>query len=152
MTVQNSYQIYRNTFYAGQLVDIHDFDAVSRAVETVTGADFGLAVSSGTNGEEQCVIGGTAFLGITIRDLAKEGAYQSGAIKYNEGETASVMRTGYIAVVCPSGAAYGDAVKYTDATGVIDSGAPAAGETAIANARWETVTVAGEVGIVRIGL
>lgn len=151
MSAQTSYEINQDALYAGQIVELGPRDVVSRSVETAAGAAFGLAVSPGTDAARQIVIGGDAtFIGVTVRELTREGAANTGAVSYAEKETAAVMRWGYIAVVCPSGCSVGDPVNYVDATGVIDSGAAEAGETLIVGATWETVTAAGEVGIVRL--
>jgi hypothetical protein len=151
MAVQTAYQINQDALYAGQLVELGPRDVVSRSVETAAGAAFGLAVSPGTDAARQIVIGGDAtFLGITVRELSREGAANTGAVQYNETETAAVMRWGYIAVVCPTGCIVGDVANYVDATGVIDSGAATTGETDITGAAWQTVTAAGEIGILRL--
>ena len=152
MSAQTSYSIKQPKAYVGLIYAQAPHDIVSRDVETVAGIGFGVAVSRGTNAERQIVAGGSDFLGITIRSLDKEGAANTGAIQWNEKEAAGVLRSGYIWAVCPTGCNPGDAVKYTDATGVIDAGAPGAGETAIANAQWETVAVAGELAVIRIGV
>jgi hypothetical protein len=152
MSAQTSYSIKQPKAYVGLIYAQAPHDIVSRDVETVAGIGFGVAVSRGTNAERQIVAGGSDFLGITIRSLDKEGAANTGAIQWNEKEAAGVLRSGYIWAVCPTGCNPGDAVKYTDATGVIDAGAPGAGETAIANAQWETVAAAGELAVIRIGV
>lgn len=152
MAAQTSYDITQAKAYAGLIYAQAPHDIVSRDVETVAGIAFGAAVSRGTNKERQIVVGGTDYLGITIRSLDKEGAANTGAIQWNETEAAGVLRGGYIWVVCPAGCNPGDAVKYTDATGVIDAGTPGAGETAIPNAQWETVAGAGELAVVRVGV
>lgn len=150
MSVQTSYDINMAAGLPGLFYGIAPRDVVSRAVETVAGIEFGLAVSRGTDKEKQIVLGGTDFLGITVRSLDKEGQRTTGAIQWDEKETAPVLRTGYIYAICTSGCAAGDAVKYVNATGVLDSGAAAAGETALDNAKWETAAAAGSVGVIRI--
>lgn len=152
MSAQTSYSIKQPLAYAGLIYAQAPHDVVSRMVETVAGIGFGVAVSRGTNKERQIVAGGSDFLGVTIRSLEKEGAANTGDIQWNEKEAAGVLRSGYIWVVCPAGCNPGDAVKYTNATGVIDAGAAGAGETAIANAKWETVAAAGELAVIRIGV
>lgn len=152
MSAQTSYSINQSKAHAGLIYAQGPTDIVSRSVETVAGIGFGVAVSRGTDAERQIVAGGSDFLGITIRSLEKEGAANTGDIQWNEKDTAGVFRGGYIWTVCPAGCNPGDAVKYTDATGVIDAGAPGASETAITNAQWETVAAAGELAIIRIGV
>lgn len=150
MSAQTSYSIKQPKAYAGLIYAQAPHDIVSRLVETVAGIGFGVAVSRGTDKERQIVAGGTDFLGITIRSLDKEGAANTGAIQWNETESAGVIRDGYIWAVCPAGCNPGDAVKYTNATGVLDAGAAAAGETQLDGATWETVATAGELAVIRI--
>jgi len=150
MSAQTSYSIKQPKAYAGLIYAQAPHDIVSRMVETVAGIGFGVAVSRGTDKERQIVAGGTDFLGITIRSLDKEGAANTGDIQWNETEAAGILRDGYIWAVCPAGCNPGDAVKYTDATGVLDAGAAAAGETQLDGAQWETVAAAGELAVIRI--
>lgn len=150
MSAQTSYSIKQPKAYAGLVYAQAPHDIVSRDVETVAGIGFGVAVSRGTNKERQIVAGGTDFTGITIRSLDKEGAANTGAIQWNEKEAAGIMRDGYIWAVCPTGCNPGDQVKYTDATGVIDSGAAGAGETQLDGAQWDTVAAAGELAVIRL--
>lgn len=150
MSAQTSYSIKQPKAYAGLVYAQAPHDIVSRDVETVAGIGFGVAVSRGTNLERQVVAGGTAFLGITIRSLDKEGAANTGAIQWNEKETAGILRDGYIWAVCPSGCNPGDPVNYVNATGVLDSGAAVAGETLLDGAQWETIAAAGELAVIRI--
>lgn len=150
MSAQTSYSINTPTAYAGMVYAQAPSDVVSRSVETVAGIDFGVAVSRGTNKDKQVTLGGTDYLGVTVRSLEREGVMNTGAIKYSEKESASVLRLGYIYAVCPAGCVPGDAVKYTNATGVLDAGAAAAGETQLDGAKWESTTTAGGIGIVRI--
>ena len=150
MSAQTSYSIEQPKAYAGLVYAQAPHDIVSRMVETVDGIGFGVAVSRGTDAERQIVAGGTAFTGITIRSLEKEGAANSGDIQWDETETAGILRDGYIWVTCPTGCNPGDQVKYTDATGVIDSGAAGADETQLDGAQWDTVAAAGELAVIRL--
>jgi len=151
MAAQLSYDLSTPVAYPGLIYAQFPSDVQSFSVETVAGIPFGVAVSRGTDEERQIILGGNALLlGISIRSLDREGAANTGAIQYNVTETAGVMRSGHIYVVCPTGCMPTVPVKYVIATGVIDSGAPAAGELAIPNATWETHTAAGQIGIVRL--
>ncbi len=150
MSAQTSYARNIPKAYAGLIYALAPHDNVSRDVEGAAGIEFGVVVSRGTDKERQCVLGGTDFLGITYRDLGREGAANTGAIKYSEKETAGILREGYIWAFCPTGCNPGDQVKYTDADGVLDSGAAAVGETQLNGARWETVAAAGELAVIRL--
>jgi len=148
---QTTYPISMVVSNAGQLVDLHDNDISSKSVESAS-IGFGLAVSRGTNSDRQAVLGGTSFLGITVRDLAREGA-NSGTLQYLANETAAVLTKGYIWVVCPGGCVPGQSVLYVDATGILDVspvGVAGPGETLLNDAQWETTAAAGELAILRL--
>ncbi len=150
MSVQTSYQINQPIAYAGLIYAQNPKDIVSRLVEGSAGINFGVAVSRGTDAENQILLGGAVFQGITIRSLDKEGVVNTGVIKWNEFEAAGVLRDGYIWAVCPTGCVPGDVVNYVIATGILDSGAAVAGENALDDAFWDTTTAAGELGVIRL--
>ncbi len=150
MSAQTSYDINQPVAYAGLIYAQAPSDVVSRDVETVAGIGFGVATSRGTDKQRQVVIGGTDFVGITVRALDREGAANTGDISYAETETAALMREGYIWVVIPSGGTPGDLIKYDNTTGVIDTGAAGVGETRLDGAQLDTTTVAGELGVIRL--
>jgi len=150
MSAQTSYDIRQDKAYAGLIFAKAPHDIVSRAVETAAGIGFGVAVTRGTDPDKQVVLATSAnFLGITVRSLEKEGG-DAGAIRWNVKETAGIMRAGYIWAVCPTGCVPGDAVNYTDGTGVLDSGAAGAGSTSLDGATWETTASAGELAVIRL--
>lgn len=150
MSAQLSYSINQRIALAGLIYALHNHNTNSFSVETAAGADFGIAVSRGTDKDRQIVIGGASdFVGITIRSLDREGQ-GDGTIKYLETDTAAVMSDGYIWAICPTGCNPGDAVKYDDTTGVIDSGAAGAGETQLDDAEWFTTAAAGELAVIKL--
>lgn len=152
MSAQTSYARNIPKAYAGLIFALGTADKISRDVEGAAGIEFGVAVSRGTDKERQVLPGGAAadFLGITYRDLGREGAANTGAIKYSEKETAGIMRKGYIWAVCPAGCNPGNLVKYTDATGILDSGVAGVGETQLDGAIWDTTAAAGELAVIRL--
>lgn len=151
MSAQTSYTIDQPIAYAGLIYAQAPKDIISRAVETVAGIDFAVAVARGTDADKQVDLAGSAdFIGITVRSLEREGAANTGAIKYSQSETAGVMRKGYVWAVCPTGCNPGDSVLYTDGTGVLDSGTAGAGETQLNGATWETTAAAGELAVIRL--
>ena len=150
MSAQTSYSLTQPVAYAGLIYALHPHQIDSRAVETAAGIGFGLAVSRGTDLEKQCVLGGTAFLGITVRSLDREADDAAGAIEYSQYETAAIMRQGYIWATLPAGGNPGDAILYNNTTGVLDVGTAGAGETQLDGATLETVTAAGELGVIRL--
>ena len=150
MAAQLTYSRDHAKAYPGMIVDLGDKDIISKSIESVAGADFGIAVSRGTDKDNQAIIGGADFLGFTVRELSREGAANSGSIKYDEKSTAAIMRKGNIYMVCPSGCNPGDPVNYVIATGVVDSGVAVAGEINVLGAEWDTVAAAGELAVIRI--
>ena len=154
MSGQTSYDINTANAVAGQVADIGWNEIDSFLCEGAAGIGFGLAVSRGTN-DGQALIGGDGTgIGITVRDLAREGAANTGAVAYAEKETMAVMRFGSgskIFVAIPTGGSAGDPLNYNDTTGVIDAGAAVAGETDIAGATLEEDVVAGGIAKIRLG-
>lgn len=151
MSAQLTYEINQAVAYAGLIYAQAPKDVLSLSVEGAAGIEFGIACSRGTDASRQVVAGGDdTFIGITVRDLDREGAANTGAVKYLETETAAIIRFGYVWVVCPSGCNAGDPANYVDATGVIDSGAAIAGETDIVGATFETTAAAGELAVLRL--
>jgi hypothetical protein len=144
MSAQTAYALNIAKAVAGLLYAQAPHDVISRSIETAAGAAFGLAVSRGTDADSQAVIGGTAFLGVTLRTLDLEGAANTGAISYAVTETAAIISNGYVWVVCPTGCVPGDAVNY------VDSGAAAAGEQALNDAEWVTTAAAGGLAVLRL--
>lgn len=150
MSVQTSYSINQAIAYAGLLYNLSIKDIVSRAVETAAGIGFGVAVSRGTDPDKQVIVGGNDFTGITVRSLEREGAANTGVVKYSETETAAILREGYIWVTCPAGCVPGDAAFYDDTTGVIDAGTAGAGETQMDGAFFDSTAAAGQLAVLRL--
>lgn len=148
---QLSYSINHEVARAGQIYALHPRTISTMAIETPAGADFGIVVSRGTDEVNEAVIGGdAAFLGVTVQSMDREGTYLTGEVRYSEKDAAAIMRAGWIWVACPSGCTTSSAVKYDDVTGVIDSGAAGAGETQLDGCSWESVTTAGDIGLLWI--
>ena len=152
MSAQLSYATNQAIAYAGLIFAQAPKDIISRDVETVAGIAFGVVVSRGTDKDNQALLGGTTgILGITVRSLEREGAANTGAIAYSEKETAGIMREGYIWAVCPTGCVPGDPANFTEATGVLDSGAPSGvGETGLDDCFWDSTAAAGALAILRV--
>lgn len=149
MSAQTTYKNYQEPALAGMLHGTGPRDVVSMAAE---GGDipFGVVVSRGTDPDSQAVIGGTEFLGVTVRSLEREGDRNTGDVAYRENDTMSILRKDYIWVVAVSGSVPGAVVNYNTTTGVIDSGAPGAGEVLLPNGTFETTASAGELALIRI--
>lgn len=152
MSGQTSYSINTANAVAGMVADIGINEIDSFLAEGAVG--FGLAVSRGTNDGQAAVGGDATGIGVSVRDLAREGAANTGAVAYADKETMAVMRFGSgskIFVAIPTGGSAGDALNYNDTTGVIDAGAAGAGETDIAGATLEEDVVAGGIAKIRLG-
>lgn len=149
MTAQTSYSINQPIAVHGQLYSLSPNDIVSRLAEGVAGIGVGVAVSRGTDIDRQMVLGGaTNYLGITVRSLDRENDVNTGDVIFLEKAAASVLRKGYIYLICPTGCTAGALVFYDDTTGVVDAGTAGAGETQITNAYWDTTAAAGEIAVV----
>ena len=159
MGAQTSYQRLQNVAYEGQIYDLAPRDVVTGIVEGNNVVP-GRVVSRGTE-DQKVILGGSAFLGISVRALDLEGSANTAVLEYSEGDTPAIMRSGYIWMVCLSGCTPGNAAFYipqsvADGTGgvigsgQVDAGPPADGGIAIAGATWETTTAAGEIGLLRI--
>ena len=151
MSAQTSYQINTNKRIHGSLSDLQNSEVDTYAAE---GGEIGLGVvvSKGTDPEQQAVLGGVAPVGITLRDLTREGKPVTAVLTYDETEEMSVLKAGRVNITLPAGGNPGDALKYNTTTGVIDVGAPGAGEAVLAGAQIRTVTVAGGVAEIRYEL
>lgn len=152
MTVQTSYELNQANAVPGLIGDIGFNEIDSFLAEGAVA--FGYVVSRGT-ADNQAVPGGDGTgIGVAVRDLAREGAATTGAVSYADGDTMAVMRFGSggkIFAELAAGGNAGDALHYVDATGVIDVGAAGAGQTDIVGATLEKDTVAGGVGLIRLG-
>jgi len=150
MSAQTSYAIAQALGYPGQIYDLSPFNVVSRSVEGAAGIGFGVAVSRGTDKDNQVVIGGSDYLGVTVRSLDREADNAAGAIEYAENESAGIMRDGYIWAICPTGCIPGAAVLFNNTTGILDAGTAGGGETQLNGSSWESTSAAGELGVIRL--
>lgn len=148
MTAQTSYSINQRVSLAGVVYAQAPHDIISRAAEGTI--PFGVVVSRGTDKNAQAVVGGTEPLGVSVRFLDTEGAINTGAIDIKDTVTAAIIRDGYIWVAVPSGCTAGDVVSYNTTTGVIDAGAPGAGEAALDGAFFDSSAAAGELAVLRL--
>ena len=142
--IQTTYTRYLKPGFPGMLADEVNFAADTRTVETAAGIGFGLAVSQGTN-QAGCILGGSAFVGITRADPTLVHAEGGTVDKYVQYDSAAVLVIGDIWVYAP-GADVGEAVNYNTTTGALTSGAG----TALTNARWMTSADADGLAVVRL--
>lgn len=145
MPIQN-YNIYTGKGFAGDLFDSAPRVTQTGIVEDVT-LEYGVSVTPGT-AERGVTVGhdtGNVF-GITMRELNHEAANRpsDGSQVYNQTESASIMREGFILVeVTVRAAVVNEIMNVVDATGAFSGGTAAGGETASLNVRS---IEAGQVG------
>ena len=133
--VQPTYIRYLVPGQNGMLADELNWSADSRSVETVAGIGFGLAVSQGVN-DTGCIIGGSAYVGVTRADTTLPQAAGTTPDVYAKGDTAGVLTMGDIWVNCYASVTPATAVVFEAATGKLGIAG-----TSIPDARWMTTAV-----------
>ena len=129
MSAQTSYSRYTDAKFHGSLADLRDNEVVSKAAEEIIGV--GIVVQDGT-ADSQAKKGGT-YLGISIRDLAREAVSVSDfTVQYAIGTDVSILKRGAINLALASGGSKGDLLKYNTTTGVIDAGVAGGARTGAA--------------------
>ena len=119
MSVQTSYSLTTALSLPGT-ADAGPMRKSSRAAESAVG--FGLVVSRGTDKNEQCSVGGSDALGVSLRDLSQLSALTS--VSYADEAAVSIAENGAVFVkVVTDAVVAGDTVTYISTTGVIDGGA-----------------------------
>lgn len=146
--VQTTYSENMRAAVAGHQANMEPARMISRNVETEAGVGLGRAVAQGVDdfGCKAFGNGDTAVLGITV--LERSLRPESPNI-FAQRESARIMTSGCIWVVCATGASAGDGVFVRPSNGDFqDSNTNSA--VAIAGARWDTSPGAGQLGIVRL--
>src|SRR5262252_3548638 len=129
--VQTNYNRYLLPAQVGMLASEINFVADTRIVETAAGIGFGLAVSQGT-AAAGCILGGTAFVGLTRVDITLPRSETLTLDKYARYDNAGILASGDLWVI-PAGTVHaGDAVYYNTSTGQLGF----SGGTVIEDARW----------------
>jgi hypothetical protein len=138
--------------YEGQLADMYPNEIVSRRVETAAGIAPGRVVSRGTN-DNQITVGGDATgFGITVRDLANEGAVSTNNLLYAQYDVCPVIRKGYCYVDLQNTGTKGATLFYNDTTGLISAGTAGAGETQMDGCTLEETKAAAGIALIRVAL
>jgi hypothetical protein len=109
--------------------------ADSRIVETAAGIGFGLAVSQGVN-DAGCIIGGSAFCGVTRADQTLPQAATTTVDTYAQYDNAGILVSGDIWVNCYASVTPATAVVFEAATGKFGIAG-----TSVPDARWQTTAV-----------
>lgn len=152
MSVQTTYTRNSPVAYAGLVADNNPSERISGIAEGEIG--YGLAVQQGTNPNQAKVGGGTAgagYLGFSVRVLNQEGALADASLKYNDEDSLTILKSGWIYLKITNTGSKGDALNMNDTTGVLKAGAPGAGETAVPGGTLqEAVASANTIALCRI--
>lgn len=145
----------RDLGYAGEVVNMHPNTIESKTNESATAIDFGIAVARGA-ADDTCkppAADGDKLIGISVRHAIRP-ADSSNNVLYNRYDSVPIMREGYIYVTAFENVTRDDQALSITAqggkVGGVTGGAAGAGRVVIPNAKWETTTTAGNIGIVRI--
>jgi hypothetical protein len=133
--VQSTYVRYYFPAQNGMLASSINWVADSRIVETAAGIGFGLAVSQGTN-DAGCIIGGSAFCGVTRADQTLPQAATTTVDTYAQYDNAGIFVSGDIWVNCYASVTPATAVVFEAATGKFGIAG-----TSVPDARWQTTAV-----------
>lgn len=146
MAVQTTYPSNISAAIAGLRGTMIPATLISRTVETVAGAGFGIAMARGTsdNGAKVFGSGDAAVLGITVIDRSVNTAD-----KYSQYESASIMTKGHVWVYASVAVNDGDPVYVIPATGAFAK-TSASSAVLIANAVWDTTTTGAGLALVRL--
>lgn len=129
VVVQSNYRPQIAPAVAGMIADEASWDATTRICETAAGIGFGLAVSVGTLSDKGAVLGGTSFIGITIRDITLDripidpdaATDYATADTYPKLANMGVLTRGTIWVVAMADVKSGDPVYYSSADGTFSN-------------------------------
>ncbi len=141
--IQTTYGRTQAEGVPGGPASMSGWDADSRIVETDAGIGFGLAVSRGT-AQNQIVLGGADFIGVTYRDVTKSVLAGD---KYVDKSIAGVCVRGDIFVTVTAAVVAGDSVLYSPTTGLLGTVAG----TRIPSARYIKGAAAGGLALLRLG-
>lgn len=134
----------------GMPATMHGYNADTRVVETAAGIGFGLAVSQGV-ADKGVLLGGTAPVGVSMRDVTLVHSASADLDKYVDNENMSVLVQGDIWVLTDSAVTKGGVCSYDNTTGALGSTAPGAGRTAFPG-RWQTSTTGAGLAKLRVNL
>lgn len=150
--VQTTYRPQLAAAVAGMIADEASAEVGTRQVETAAGIGFGVAVSQGVN-DKGCIVGGTAFIGITVRDVAQDripidplSSTEAAADVYPQYSNAAILSRGDIWVVASATVTAGAALYYgSDGTFGLSGGEQAYGSITFTEqpVAGQTVTIDG---------
>jgi hypothetical protein len=131
--VQTRYRPQIQPALVGMIADEAGSEVGTRQCETAAGIAFGLAVSQGTN-DKGAVIGGSAFIGISVRDVTLDGSpidplgdRVAGTLDiYPQYSNMGVISRGHIWVEAEANVRGGDAAFYDTTSGKFSNSASGA--------------------------
>lgn len=141
--VQSAYNRYMSAGSPGVFATTSGWDADTRVCETSAGIGFGLACSKGA-ADIGAVLGGTNFVGISVRDIT---LVHTTPDKYAQYDNMAVAIRGDIWVRVSGAVTAGQQAHYNTSTGALAS----SGGTAITGAKFVTSAADGALAILRLG-
>lgn len=142
--LQSTYAATHARWVEGMVLNMEPHVIVSRECEDAEGIGFGKVAVQGTGDHQVVDSEATAkFVGIAVLDITRPTG------KYEQYETAALMKKGVIVAQASEAVAVGDPVYYTPATGVLSK--TASSNTLIAGAQWDTSTGAAGLAALRLG-
>ena len=143
-TVQSTDAAQHARWVEGRVLNMEPNVIVSRECEDVEGLGFGKVGVQGTLDHQVVDAEITVkFVGIAVLDTTRPTG------KYEQYETAALMKKGVIVVQASVAVAVGDPVYYVPATGVLTNVVGA--NTLIAGATWDTSTAGAGLAALRLG-
>ena len=141
VAVQTAYSEHIAVGLPGQIVNMREFDSITRTCEPAT-IDFGVAVKQGTDRAHGCAVGGIIadFLGVTIRDITLITAVSANIDKYEVGNNVGILTDGEIWVQVSVDVTPDDPVHYDATTGIFKI---SGGTGPLVGARWMSNSVSG---------
>lgn len=134
---------------AGLIASTHSYDADTKQCETEAGIGFGLAVSRGADPVGGAVLGGEAFIGISVRDVTLDPSAND---KYPQYRNMSVLQRGDIWCQVAGEVTAGEPATYNSTTGVLSDRPVSATDISVPGGRWQTSAPAGGgLAILRLG-
>lgn len=142
--LQSSYLATHAKAIAGMIADMVPRDVISRTVQDVAGIGFGKVVYQGTADRQITATPSAKAIGITVIDPSRP--VESGD-KYAQYDEAAVLIKGAIWVTVSGSVVAGDPAYRTAGNAF---SAASSGNTALANARFETSAANGELAVIRL--
>lgn len=149
--------LLRDLGYAGELVDLNPAQMQTLVNDQAIAIDFGVAVARSA-ANDTCkapTADGDVLIGISARHAIRPAAFGgSNIVNFAQYDAVPVLRDGFIYAVAFENVVRNDGViSVTAQNGKLSgttAGAAGAGRVAVPNAKWETTTLAGVVGVIRI--